>query len=131
MIQDVLDGREDTDRGKRWLRTYSVSSLCGCTAHSDQEFYDDIGFSLIEISSPLTDDSGYRLANTLIAFILRVCNMKNLKVESARQGPITSVKYLLELPSGEMTLFTGRPRLSKLLVHREETGEGSSEGTKG
>ena len=80
IIQDVLDGREDTDRGKRWLRTYSVSSLCGCTAHSDQEFYDDIGFSLIEISSPLTDDSGYRLANTLIAFILRVCNMKNLKV---------------------------------------------------
>ena len=86
-----------------------MSSLCGCTAHSDQEFYEDIGFSLIEISSPLTDDSGYRLANTLIAFILRVCNMKNLKIESARQGPITSVKYLLELPSGEMTLFTGLP----------------------
>ena len=107
-VVDVVDG-QDIDRGKRWLRTYSVSSLCGCTAHSDQEFYEDIGFSLIEIGSPLTDDSGYRLANTLITFILRVCNMKNLKIESARQGPITSVKYLLELPSGEMTLFTGLP----------------------
>ena len=111
IIQDVVDGREDIDRGKHWLRTYSVSSLCGCTAHSNQEFYDDIGFSLIEISSPLTNDSGYHLANMLIAFI---CNMKNLKVESARKGPITSVKYLLELPIGEMTLFTGRPEFQVL-----------------
>lgn len=109
IIQELVDDG-NKNCGKQWLeKSFGPTPLCGCIAHADEEFYNNIGASLIEISPPLTDDSGYRLASSLIPFVLRVSNIANLKLESARQGPMTTVKYILELPNGDTSLFTGRP----------------------
>jgi len=109
-VIQYLVGGGDKGRGESWLQRSSGGvPMCECIAHSNAEFFNDIGASLIEVYPPLTDDSGYRLASTLIPFILKGSKMANLSFESARQGPVTAVRYMLELPSGDTSLFTGRP----------------------
>ena len=92
-----------------WLSASEEEApLCCCLAHSTEEFY-SITSSLIEISAPLNDDSGYRLAGTLIPYILKVAGMPRMKFEPTKAGTPITVKYLLQLPGGETSMYTGWP----------------------
>ena len=82
--------------------------MCQCVSHNDDESY-GFTYALMEISPPLTDDSGNTLAPVLLHYCLKAAGLKNVAYESVRPGSSTSVKYILQLPSGETSLFSGWP----------------------
>ena len=82
--------------------------MCQCVSHNDDESY-GFTYALMEISPPLTDDSGNTLASVLLPYCLKAAGLKNVAYESVRPGSSTSVKYILQLPSGDTSLFSGWP----------------------
>ena len=46
-------------------------------------------------SAPLNDDSGHRLAGTLIPYFLKSAGMEKMKFEPTKSGTPTTVKYSL------------------------------------
>ena len=82
--------------------------MCQCVSHNDDESY-GFTYALMEISPPLTDDSGNTLAPVLLHYCLKAAGLKNVAYESVRPGSSTSVKNILQLPSGETSLFSGWP----------------------
>ena len=63
-----------------------------------------------EVTPPLTDDSGFRVMDSLLKFIIDKAGMgDNMEFESVRSGADSSVGYILQLPSGETSKFTGSP----------------------
>ena len=117
VMEDTVEGvPEHHESAKEWLQKASdARPLCGCVAHLDEELY-DITYALIEISRPLTDDSGNRLAATLLPLILKAAN-SNLKFETAKQGTTAAVKYILQLPSGDSSIFSGWPDFQVLQTY--------------
>ena len=82
--------------------------MCQCVSHIDDESY-GFTYALMEISQPLTDDSGNTLASILLPYCLKAAGLKNVAYESVRPGMSSSVKYILQLPSGDTSLFSGWP----------------------
>ena len=77
--------------------------------HVDDEKYSLLA-RLIEVSPPLTDDTGFRLINSLLPYILKAAGLgERILVESVRSGGEANVYYLLQLPSGETSIYSGWP----------------------
>ena len=86
--------------------------------------YTEVVCELVSIEPPLSDHDGGLLADVLLSYILRISGDK-LKVQSVGNGCSTaSVRYVLQLPSGENVLYVGRPdfyvRRKMTLQVREE-----------
>ena len=84
--------------------------VCQCPAHmSDHDWV----YKLVDIPEPLTDDWGAKLSDILIPLIFETAAKKNLlpgfDVEGCRAGSLHTVNYILKLPSGDATSFTGWP----------------------
>ena len=82
--------------------------MCGCIAHQDVEHH-YFTHLLMEIAPPLTDDSGGRLATTLLPSFVKESGMTTVSVEAVRAGTQSSVAYILQVPSGETSMFSGWP----------------------
>ena len=114
-MQFLGEAKEKTSHGlapqqecEDWLSVFEQQApLCSCVAHAAEEFYGIT--SLIDISAPLNDDSGHRLAGTLIPYILKSAGMEKTKFEPTKSGTLTTVKKNLQLPGGETNMYTGWP----------------------
>ena len=128
LLDDVLDGiaAATPDQMKSW-RGKRKSELCRCIAHSCQDdLYMEVVSELVSIQPPLRDHEGGLLADVLLNYILRMIGEK-LKVQSVRNGSsIVSVRYILQLPSGENVLYVSRPDFyirRKISLQVREDGE--------
>lgn len=103
---------------------------CECVAHKDEELYGKLTCTLIEISPPLDDDSGTRLATTLIPFLLKAAGMDNMGLKPTLTEIEPSVDYLLHLPSGDTKMFRGWPdfRVLRTFSAEEERRQGRDVG---
>ena len=122
--------REDisVEERREWVEKEENSILCNCIVHSHDDKYRKLA-RLIEVTSPLTDDSGFRVMESLI--IDKAGMGDNMVFESVRSGANSSVCYILQLPSGETSMYTGWPdfraaqtferRLGRNILRREET----------
>ena len=96
-------------------RTYS--RVCNCVAHvafhqSDDLFYKDQLGRLISIPSKLlTDHYGTELAESLLPFLLEKGEHRSYIRKCSLGSPYT-VNFVLQMPSGRMYHFTGRPDFS-------------------
>ena len=90
---------------EEWMHDIDQLKLCECIAHQDDENYQHCLSSLIEISVPLTDDSGNTLASKLTKFILDKTDQDNIEFKSCLLGSDSSVSYMLKLPSGKEILY--------------------------
>jgi hypothetical protein len=81
---------------------------CTCIAHQSEL---EAAWKLIDIPNRLTDDWGSKLAHGLLPEIFKRGNVNGMQldVEDCKQGGMYAVNYILQLPSGESTQFTGWP----------------------
>lgn len=93
------------EESEAWLdQKDEISNLCECTLHSSDDGQADEDFiytysNLVQIQEPLNDDSGKRLAQYLLSYILKKANL-NMDVETVEAGSPITISYLLRLPSG-------------------------------
>ena len=87
------------------LKQYVETCVCECPAHSNDEFF-PIMSELFEITPPLNDDTGNTLASFILPFILKSAAMNNLIFDTTKLGSTGTVNYILQLPSGETSMFT-------------------------
>ena len=95
----------------------SYSKVCNCMAHaafrrSDDLFYKDQLGRLISIPSKLlTDHYGTELAESLLPFLFAKGEHVMFITKCGLGSPYT-VNFVLQMPSGKMYQFTGRPDFS-------------------
>lgn len=83
---------------------------CQCAAHAALNTAQGTFLSkMIDIPKPLNDDWGKKLATTLLSQILKHSGMEEYVIEDCNQGTPHAVNFILQLPSGESTQFTGWP----------------------
>ena len=131
LLDEVLDGiaAATPDQVKRW-RGKRKSILCRCIAHScGDDLYIEVVSELVSIQPPLSDHEGGLLADVLLNCILKISGEK-MKVQSVGNGSsIVSIRYILQLPSGEDVLYVGRPDFyvrRKISLRVREDGEDMS-----
>ena len=90
------------------IKKYMETCQCECAAHNDDELF-VVTSDLFEIVAPLTDDSGNTLAGCLLPVILKSAAMKNMKFSTTKAGSCDTVNYILQFPSGQVSMFTGWP----------------------
>ena len=86
-----------------------VLKLCKCVAHETSDAWYHITCSLIDISPPLNDDSGSRVISILLPYIFQVAGLTNMRFQATRAGTLNTMRYILQLPSGESFMYTGYP----------------------
>ena len=73
----------------------------------------------------MNDDSGNKLGSILIPIILEKANLAELLMfENCKQGSPYAVNYILQVPNGNATAFTGWPNFSIIktnTVHRRRS----------
>lgn len=94
----------------------SEPAVCECSAHrafqeSSNDFYCDCLGRLVSCPSTLTDHYGGELAEALLPFIFKKAEMP-FTVRKCGLGSPFSVNFILQLPSGQVFHFTGRPDYS-------------------
>lgn len=82
--------------------------MCQCIAHRERTTYDTLQ-DLFFINKPLDDDTGHDLAQTLFTVIFKAANLNNIRYKATSQGARTKINYMLQLPSGTTSMFTGYP----------------------
>lgn len=82
--------------------------VCQCFAHRDNTTF-EILQDLFFIEKPLDDDTGHDLAQTLVTVILKAAGLDNMQYKATSQGARTKINYVLQLPSGKTSIFTGYP----------------------
>ena len=87
------------------------STTCQCVAHTTPE--GGVVGELIDIPEPLNDDTGNKLASILIQLILEKAGLADtVTFENCKQGSPYTINYVLQIPNGEATTFTGWPDFS-------------------
>lgn len=97
-----LSGELTHEESKQWLqkkKENDEASVCNCEAHllynEYREFFD--------ISPPLNDDSGKRLALNLIP---RIISSANIIVTDLSSGSGMEISFILKLPSGMEIMYS-------------------------
>lgn len=90
------------------IQKYMETCQCECAAHNDEELF-VVTSDLFEIVAPLNDDSGNTLASCILPVILKSAAMKNIKFSTTKAGSCDTVNYILQFPSGQVSMFTGWP----------------------
>ena len=107
IINNELPG-PDSELAKSYLALKRQE--CECKAHvSLNHGATDFVGKLIDIPKPLTDDWGKKMATTLLSLILEHGGMEGYEVEDCNPGTPYCVNFILQLPSGDSTQFTGWP----------------------
>ena len=74
-----------------------LASTCQCVAHTTKM---SSVSDLINITEPLTDDSGNLLADVMISLILKKASLaEKLRFQSCKQGSPYTVNYILQVPN--------------------------------
>ena len=84
---------------------------CKCVAHISDLGLDlyAVVHALTAIHPPLSDGSGIMMADVLLKYLLKI-NDQNMIVQTmGSMGSIATARYILQLPSGEMLLYSGHP----------------------
>lgn len=109
ILRQVSTGATVVEESKQWVETNIslANPMCGCITHKDPQLF-NYTRNLICISPPLNDDSGYCIASTIIRYILDVVGLgEKFEINAIRQGSEASVNFMLQMPSGATSVFTG------------------------
>jgi hypothetical protein len=106
----LLFGKDTTDDAKKkWKAKVAtvMNPMCECLAHKNEQLYGQIQH-LFEIEQPLDDDSGHQMADAIIKLILnKTWPGGKFKYVPVTQGRTTQINFLLQLPSGSLSVYTG------------------------
>lgn len=107
--------------------------------HETVELHDVLS-ELVQVEKPLNDDTGHTLAATLLGYILKVAGLPHV-IKGNRAGTLVTIHYILQTPSGDEYLYSGRPdfQVRQLFrpagrrrgVHLGVGGAGVSAGSRG
>ena len=114
--KQAVDNNEciSLDDARTFVQDFSsFPKVCNCPAHeefrqTDDDLYSDCLGRLISLPPMLTDHYGSELAELLLPFLFKKAEMKH-SIRKCGLGSPYSVNFVLQMPSGRVYQFTGRP----------------------
>ena len=87
-----------------------IKTSCKCVAHISDMGLDlsAVVHALVGIHPPLSDGNGKMMADVLLAYLLKIGD-QDMIVHTAGRGTFVTVKFILQLPDGQMILYSGNP----------------------